>query len=379
MPTSIGHPYANPSEQEPISPCLSGAKRSPNRKEGSVVLGIPTVTDRVIQQAIAQVLTPIFDPGFSKSSFGFRPNRSAHDAVQQVKSHIKDGSGIAVDVDLKQFFDTVNHDVLMTRVARKVRDKPLLKLLGSYLRAGTLIDGQIQPSRLGVPQGGPLSPLLANIVLDDLDKELERRGHKFARYADDFVILVKSQSAGERVMLNITRYLERRLKLTVNTEKSTVVKATESEFLGFTFPRGRIVWTEKSLHRFKTKIRQLTGRSWGISMGKRMKVLAAYIRGWMGYYTLSEYYRPLPLLDQWIRRRIRSCFLKQWRYPRTRVRKLVNLGVSLKEAVMLAGSHKGYYRLAKTYAVQLGLSNDVLKSLGLLSLKELWIRFHHSR
>ena len=180
-------------------------------------------------------------------------------------------------------------------------------------------------------------------------------------------------------MLNITRYLERGLKLTVNTEKSQVVKATDSEFLGFTFPRNRIVWTEKSLHRFKMKIRQLTGRSWGISMAKRMKLLAEYIRGWMGYYTLSEYDRPLPLLDQWIRRRIRSCFIKQWRYPRARVRKLVNLGVSLKDAVMLAGSNKGYYRLAKTYAVQLGLNNDVLKSLGLLSLKELWIRFHHSR
>lgn len=354
-------------------------KAIPKPQGGERLLGIPTVIDRVIQQAIAQVLQPVFDPAFSQSSFGFRPNRSAHDAVRQLRQHIKDGRQVAVDVDLKQFFDTVNHDALMVRVARKVRDKRLLKLIGAYLRAGVLVDGLIQPTRLGVPQGGPLSPLLANIMLDDLDKELEKRGHHFVRYADDFVILVKSQSAGERVMNNISRFLERRLKLQVNVEKSKVVKATECEYLGFTFPRGRIVWSDKSLRRFKMKIRELTKRSWGISMAKRMAFLAHYIRGWMGYFALSEYYRPVPGLDEWIRRRIRSCFLKQWRYPRTIVRKLVGLGVDLKRAVMLAGSSKGPYRQAKTYAVQLGLNNERLASLGLLSVKELWIRFHHSR
>ena len=319
----------------------------PKPQGGERMLGIPTVTDRVIQQAIAQVLQPVFDPLFSNSSFGFRPKRSAHDAVRQLRQHVKDGCQVAVDVDLRQFFDQVSHDVLMARVARQVRDKRLLKLIGSYLRAGVLVDDRIQPTRQGVPQGGPLSPLLANIMLDDLDKELERRGHRFVRYADDFVILVKSQNAGERVMNSITRFLERRLKLEVNTDKSRVVKATECEYLGFTFSRGRIVWTDKSLHRFKLKIRELTKRSWGISMAKRMGYLAYYIRGWMGYFALSEYYRPLPGLDEWIRRRIRCCFLKQWRYPRTIVRKLVSLGVSLKQAVMLAGSSKGPYRLAK--------------------------------
>ncbi|WP_281177711.1 group II intron reverse transcriptase/maturase [Endozoicomonas arenosclerae] len=354
-------------------------KAIPKPQGGERILGIPTVIDRVIQQAIAQVLQPIFDPSFSNSSFGFRPERSAHDAVRQLRQHIRDGGQVAVDVDLKQFFDKVNHDALMVRVARMIRGKRLLKLIGAYLRAGVLVEGQIQPTRLGVPQGGPLSPLLANIMLDDLDKELERRGHHFVRYADDFVILVKSQSAGERVMNSICRFLERRLKLQVNKDKSRVVKATDCEYLGFTFPRNRIVWTDKSLNRFKRKVLELTRRSWGISMVKRMHLLAHYLRGWMGYFALSEYYRPLPGLDEWIRRRIRCCFLKQWRYPRTIVRKLVNLGVSLKQAVMLAGSSKGPYRLAKTYAVQLGLNNGVLASLGLLSMKELWIRFHHSR
>lgn len=354
-------------------------KAIPKPQGGERLLGIPTVVDRVIQQAIAQVLQTVFDPTFSKSSFGFRPNRSAHDAVRQLRQHIEDGRTFAVEVDLKQFFDTVNHDALMVRIARKVRDKRLLKLIGAYLRAGVLVDGLIQPTRLGAPQGGPLSPLLANIMLDDLDKELEKRGHHFVRYADDFVILVKSQSAGERVMSSISRFLERRLKLKVNLEKSKVVKATECEYLGFTFPRGRIVWADKFLRRFKMKIRELTKRSWGISMAKRMALLAHYIRGWMGYFALSEYYRPVPGLDEWIRRRIRSCFLKQWRYPRTIVRRLVSLGVNLKKAVMLAGSSKGPYRLAKTYAVQLALNNERLASLGLLSVKELWIRFHHSR
>ena len=354
-------------------------KAIPKPQVGERLLGRPTVIDRVIQQAIAQVLQPVFDPTFSKSSFGFRPNRSAHDAVRQLRQHIKDGRQVPVDVDLKQFFDTVNHDALMVRIARKVRDKRLLKLIGTYLRAGVLVDGLIQPTRLGGPQGGPLSPLLANIMLDDLDKVLDKRGHHFVRYADDFVILVKSQSAGERVMSGISRFLERRLKLQVNGEKSKVVKATECEYLGFTFPRGRIVWSNKPLRRFKMKIRELTKRSWGISMAKRMALLAHYIRGWMGYFALSEYYRPVPGLDEWIRRRIRSCFLKQWRYPRTIVCRFVSSGVDLKRAVMLAGSSKGPYRLAKTYAVQLALNNERLASLGLLSVKELWIRFHHSR
>ncbi len=349
----------------------------PKPQGGERLLGIPTVLDRVIQQAIAQVLTPIFDPLFSPNSFGFRPGRSAHDAVRQVKQTIQDGRSYGIDVDLSKFFDTVNHDLLMNRLGRKVRDKRLLKLIGRYLRAGVIDKGQCLPTRLGVPQGGPLSPLLSNVVLDDLDKELEKRGHAFARYADDFVILVNSQRAGERVMESITHFLERRLKLRVNNGKSKVVKATDSEFLGFTFKGKKIRWTAITLSRFKHRVRELTARSSGISMGKRLRQLSEYLRGWMGYFSLSEYYRPLPELDQWIRRRIRCCFMKQWCRPKTRIRNLIRLGVDRRRAISIGLSSKGPYRLAKTYAVQLGLNDRFLATAGLVSLKDLWVRFHY--
>ena len=267
----------------------------------------------------------------------------------------------------------------MSRVSRKIHDKRLLKLIGRYLRAGVMIDGQCYPTRVGMPQGGPLSPLLSNVLLDDLDKELEYRGHCFARYCDDFVILVGSQRGGERVMASITRYLERRLKLRVNPTKSKVVKATEAEFLSFTFTGKRIRWSEKSLNRFRRKILKLTGRSWGVSMEYRLKKLAEYIRGWMGYSRITEYYSPIPRLDQWIRRRIRCCFIKQWRKPKTRYRNLIRLGVDHIKAASIAASSKGYYRLSKTYATQLALNDSYFSKLGLVSLKDLWIRFHHPR
>lgn len=359
------------------SPVLRKAIEKPDG--GERLLGIPTVQDRVIQQAIAQVLTPIFDPEFSENSVGFRPGRSAHDGVRQVKQSIMDGYQYAVDVDLSKFFDTVNHDVLMSRVARKVRDKRLLKLIGSYLRAGVVNEGHCYPTSVGVPQGGPLSPILSNIVLDDLDKELEKRGHRFTRYADDFVILVGSERAGQRVMNSISRFLERKLKLKVNTEKSKVVKATKCEFLGFTFTGKKIRWTVKTLRRFKHKILELTSRSWGVSMWYRLRKLAEYIRGWMGYYQLSEYYSPIPLLDHWIRRRIRCCFIKQWRKAKTKVTNLLRLGVDIVKAACIGASSKGYYRLSRTYAVQLGLNDKYLADIGLVSLKDLWVRFHHPR
>lgn len=359
------------------SPALRKAIEKPDG--GERLLGIPTVQDRVIQQAIAQVLTPIFDPEFSENSVGFRPGRSARDGVCQVKQSIMDGYQYAVDVDLSKFFDTVNHDVLMSRVARKVRDKRLLKLIGSYLRAGVVNEGHCYPTSVGVPQGGPLSPILSNIVLDDLDKELEKRGHRFTRYADDFVILVGSERAGQRVMNSISRFLERKLKLKVNTEKSKVVKATKCEFLGFTFTGKKIRWTVKTFRRFKHKILELTSRSWGVSMSYRLRKLAEYIRGWMGYYQLSEYYSPIPLLDHWIRRRIRCCFIKQWRKARTKVTNLLRLGVDIVKAACIGASSKGYYRLSRTYAVQLGLNDKYLADIGLVSLKDLWVRFHHPR
>ncbi len=238
----------------------------PKATGGTRPLGIPTVLDRLIQQAIAQVLTPIFDPTFSESSFGFRPGRSAHDAVYRVREFIRKGFRIAVDMDLSKFFDTVDHDVLMHRVARKVRDKRVLRLIGRYLRAGVLIDGQVQETRVGVPQGGPLSPILANIILDDLDKELERRGHCFARYADDFIILVRSRRAGIRVMQSVQRFLESILKLRVNQDKSHVAHTDQATFLGFTFRGVSIRWTEKAFREFKRRVKELTGRSWFVSM-----------------------------------------------------------------------------------------------------------------
>lgn len=327
----------------------------PKRSGGKRPLGIPTVLDRLIQQAILQVLQPIFDPTFSKWSFGFRPNRSAHDAVKTVRAFIKQGYKVIVDVDLSKFFDRVVHDILMARVARKVKDKRVLRLIGRYLRAGVMVDGELQATREGVPQGGPLSPLLANIVLDDFDKELEKRGHRFVRYADDFVILVRSERAAHRVMASVTRYLQDQLKLAVNQEKSKIVNADDCEYLGFTFKGKRIIWSERSLADFKQHVKTLTRRSWGISMRRRMEELSRYLRGWMGYYALSEYYRPVPELDEWLRRRVRMCYIKQWPKPRTRISQLLKLGVPQDMAISLGMSSKGWWKLSRTYATQLGI------------------------
>jgi RNA-directed DNA polymerase len=313
----------------------------PKAKGGTRPLGIPTVLDRLIQQAIAKVLTPIFDPCFSDASFGFRPGRSAHDAVYRVREIIRQGCRIAVDLDLSKFFDTVDHDVLMHRVARKVRDKRVLRLIGRYLRAGVLVDGQLLDTRIGVPQGGPLSPLLANIILDDLDKELERRGHYFARYADDFIILVKSRRAGERVMQSVQRFLERTLKLRINQEKSRVAPTDQATFLGFTFRRGSIRWTDKAFREFKRRVKELTGRSWFVSMAYRFQKLAQYLRRWVNYFGISDYYRPIPEIEHWLRRRIRMCYWKQWRRARTKVRELLKLGTSLSASISVAMSRKG--------------------------------------
>jgi RNA-directed DNA polymerase len=254
----------------------------PKPDGGERALGIPTVVDRVIQQAIAQVMTPLFDPEFSASSYGFRPKRSAHGALKQVKVDIQAGYRIAVDLDLAKFFDNVDHDILMARVARRIGDKRLLTLIGRYLRAGVLINDEIQPSELGTPQGGPLSPLLANILLDDLDRELEGRGHRFVRYADDLMVLVKSERAGQRVKANLTTYLGRQLKLPVNEKKSHVAKIDQCVFLGFTFRRGRLRWSDAAFADFKHRLRKLTGRSWGVSMKHRFDKLGQYLRGWLG-------------------------------------------------------------------------------------------------
>ncbi|MEW8229609.1 MAG: group II intron reverse transcriptase/maturase [Candidatus Thiodiazotropha endolucinida] len=350
----------------------------PKPNGGSRSLGIPAVNDRVIQQAIAQVLNPIIDPSFSESSHGFRPGRNAHGAVRQVKGFIEAGYKVAVDVDLSKFFDRVNHDILMSRLSRHITDKRLLKLIGRYLRAGVAIDGVCHPTPEGVPQGGPLSPLLANVVLDDLDKLLESRALCFARYADDFTICVRSTSAGHRVMQWVKRFLSTKLKLVVNEGKSKVVKTNELHFLGFTFKGKKIRWSDKALNDFKYNIRRLTKRSWGISMQRRYRELRLYIQGWINYYGLSEYYRPLPRLDEWIRRRLRMCYLKQWHKPRARIRNLIKLGTRTRTAVSLGLSSKGPYRLARTLATQSGMTNKWLAQQGLVSVRELWIKFHYA-
>lgn len=345
---------------------------------GKRALGIPTVVDRVIQQAIAQVLTPIFDPGFSTHSFGFRPGRNGQQAVKQVQQIIKQKRRIAVDVDLSKFFDRVNHDLLMSLVSRRVHDKRLKQLIARYLRAGFIDNQRFFETREGVPQGGPLSPLLANIMLDPLDKELERRGHKFARYADDFIILVRSQRAGERVLRSIAQYLQNRLKLVINPEKSQVVKTHESKFLGFTFRNGQIKWHPETLQKFKQRIRELTNRNWGVSMRYQLFKTSQFIRGWINYFGIANCYQLCCDLDHWIRRRVRMAYWRQWRKPRTKVRNLMRLGVHVQAAVACGITSKGPWRSSKTPGINQALSNASLKKAGLVTLRDGWIKLHYS-
>jgi RNA-directed DNA polymerase len=346
---------------------------------GERLLGIPCVVDRVIQQAILQVLTPLIDPTFSASSYGFRPGRSAHQAVKAVQQAICEGYRIAVDIDLAKFFDHVNFDVLMERLARHVHDRRLLALIGRYLRAGVLVGGVVQPTEIGVPQGGPLSALLSNVVLDEWDKELERRGHRFVRYADDALILVKSQRAGERVMASLTRFLDRQLKLPVNTAKSQVVPTDQCTFLGFTFKGSKIAWSAKSQQAFRQRVKELTRGAWGVSFARRIEQLNRFLRGWMNYFRLAEYYRPIPELEQWIRRRLRMCCWRHWKRPRTRIRKLLALGIPLKEAILTGRSSRGPWTMARTPVTQAAMSNAWFQQQGLLSLKDLWSAFHYPR
>ncbi|MGM1022942.1 MAG: group II intron reverse transcriptase/maturase [Bacillota bacterium] len=297
---------------------------------GVRLLGIPTVMDRFLQQALLQVMNPIFDPYFSGYSYGFRPGKRAHDAVKQAQPHIQTGLRWVVDIDLEKFFDGVNHDMLMARVARKVTDKRVLKLIRAYLSTGVMADGVLERTEEGTPQGGPLSPLLANILLDDLDKELTGRGQRFVRYADDCNIFVASKRAGERVMESASRFVEGKLKLKVNREKSAVARPWCRKFLGFSFlsqKQASIRLAPKTILGFKEKIRELTRRTWSISMEERIQRLNRYMMGWIGYFHLASTKTHLQRLDQWIRRRLRMCLWKQWKRVRTRIRELRALGV----------------------------------------------------
>lgn len=264
----------------------------------------------------------------------------------------------------------------MARVARQVRDPRLLALIGRYLRAGVLVGGSIHATAIGTPQGGPLSPLLANILLDDLDRELERRGHRFVRYADDVLVVVKTASAGQRVMASVTRFVTRKLKLVVNEHKSRVVKTNQCVYLGFTFRGTKLRWSDQAFADFQHRIRKLTGRSWGVSMVYRLHKLAQYVRGWMAYFGISEYYRPIPELDAWLRRRVRMCYWKRWRKPRTKVRHLLRLGTSKRHAILTAISSKSYWHLSKTLATQTGMTNEWLQCQGLIDIRSQWMQAH---
>ena len=342
-------------------------------------LGIPNVQERVLQQAILQVLTPIFDPSFSESSFGFRPHRSAHGAVLQVQRFIRQGYRHCVDMDLSKFFDRVQHDVLMHRVARKVHDRRLLRLIGRFLRAGVMVNGLLQPSLEGTMQGGPLSPLLANILLDDLDKELEKRGLCFARYADDFLIFTKTRKSAERIFGSVSRFLTRKLKLVVNEQKSRICGTNGVEFLGFRFQGSQLRVTTKNVKKFKEKVSAITARNRGTSMGKRFQELRSYLRGWVGYFGLVPIKRFFTDLDKWIRRRVRACFWQHWRLPRTRVRKLKALGVAPEKARTHGNSRKGPWRCAKMLGTEVAMTILWLTDQGLESLFSIWSKLASQR
>jgi group II intron reverse transcriptase/maturase len=339
------------------------------------------VLDRFIQQAILQVLTPIFDRDFSKFSFGFRPNKRAHDAVRQAQKYIQEGYRIVVDLDLEKFFDRINHDILMSRVARKIKDKRVLLLIRRYLQAGIMLEGVAVRNEQGTPQGGPLSPLLANILLDDLDKELEKRGLRFCRYADDCNIYVRSKRAGQRVKQSIQRYLEKRLKLKVNEEKSAVDRPWKRKFLGFSFTSQReskVRIALDSLQKGKQKIRQLTTPQLGISMEERIEKLNQYLMGWVGYFALAETPTPIKRLEEWIRRRLRLCLWKQWKRVRTRIRNLRALKLKEHEVFKIANTRKGAWRTSKSPQLQKALGIQYWKTQGLKSLTERYFEIRQS-
>src|SRR5277367_2036097 len=344
----------------------------PKPAGGTRNLGIPNVVDRVIQQAILQQLQPLWDPTFSKHSYGFRPGRSARQAVTQAQAYVIEGYRFVVDIDLAKFFDRVNHDRLMAAVAARVADRRLLRLIRSYLTAGVLDNGIFEDSREGTPQGGPLSPLLSNLVLDELDRELERRGHRFVRYADDCNIYVRSERAGQRVMESISRFITQRLKLKVNEAKSAVARPQERKFLGFSFTAGpdiKRTIAPKSLERFKQRIREITRRAKGASIKTTMEELAPYMRGWRGYFGFCETPEVLIALTRWVRLRLRAALWRQWKTPRRRRAALIALRVS-GELRNTAGSGRGPWYIARSKALSVGLSNVHFKSLGLPSLIE---------
>jgi RNA-directed DNA polymerase len=336
-------------------------------------LGIPTVLDRLLQQAMLQVLVPMFEPTFSKYSYGFRPGRSAQDALRQAQTYVQEGYEWVVDLDIEKFFDRVNHDMLMARVARVVKDKRVLKLIRAYLEAGVMVNGVVQDTEEGTPQGGPLSPLLSNIMLSDLDRELEEGGHRFVRYADDCNIYVRTQRSGERVLESVRQYVEKKLKLKLNPKKSKVGKAKALKFLGFSFfEREGIVLirvARESVERLRDKLRRLTRRTRSGKLKDLLEEIGRYLLGWLGYYRLADTPSVFEKLDQWLRQRLRQLIWKRWKRGTTRYRELLKLGVPKWQAGQGAAAH-GPWRMAGSPVVKMALSNRYFKEQGLFSIGE---------
>ncbi|MBT9589164.1 group II intron reverse transcriptase/maturase [bacterium] len=334
---------------------------------------VPSVRDRWVQQAMLQVLTKVFDPGFSKWSFGFRPRKGAHDAVLAAKNHVVEGYRWVVDLDLEKFFDLVNHDVLMARVARKVKDKRALRLIRLFLKAGVLSEGLVSPTIEGTPQGGPLSPILSNVLLDDLDKELEKRGHKFCRYADDCNVYVRSRRAGERLMASLTRFLEKHLRLRVNKQKSAVDEHGKRQFLGYSIigkglPRLRVAPDREK--RVKKGLKPLLRAARGNSIPQTLKRLSPKIRGWVGYYKVCDVKAAFQRLDEWVRRRVRAIYWRHWKKPKTRVKNLMKQGLNKETARKAVQNGRGPWWNAKAPAMNLAFPNQKLRNFGLTSFLE---------
>jgi RNA-directed DNA polymerase len=355
----------------------------PKAEGGKRDLGIPTVTDRMIQQAVSQVLTPIFDVGFSPHSYGFRPGRNAHQAIKQATVYINEGYKVVVDIDLEKFFDRVNHDKLMHLVSKKVADKRVLKLIRRFLESGIMVGGLFEESTEGTPQGGPLSPLLSNIMLDELDKELERRGHRFCRYADDCNIYVRSKRSAERVMSGISQFIEDELKLKVNKTKSEVGSPRRRKFLGFSFyskekSKVGVRIHPKSVARVKEKVRKLTSRSNAMSMKQRVKKLSSLITGWTSYFRLADMKKHCHELDEWMRRRLRMCHWKDWKRISARFSNLIELGIDKDKAWQFANTRKGYWRISKSPILQRTLTNDYFDKLELRTFSQAYKQLSNS-
>ena len=352
----------------------------PKPSGGTRLLGIPTVLDRFIQQAIAQELNLIYDENFSENSFGFRPRRAAKDAIKKAESYINEGYRWVVDIDLEKFFDKVNHDILMYKLSKDIKDKRVLKLIRKYLQSGIMINGIVVSNEEGTPQGGPLSPLLSNIMLDELDKELEKRGHRFCRYADDCNIYVKSKRSGERVMENITRFIEGKLRLKVNINKSAVETPWKRKFLGFTlgimFGKAYSSISKQSVRKHKDKLREILSRSKPMTLEQRIIKLNQVNIGWINYYGIAKCKGIVAQLDKWIKQRLRMCIWKQWKKVKTRYKNLKKLGLNHYQAIKFANTRKGYWRVANSAILNTTLTNQFFNDLGLKSLTRQYIKIH---